>query len=167
MKRRALLLGALAGLVLPRLSFAHPVHASAATIDVRGDTAEVTLTVTPEDLQEVLRREAGRALDIDTDAEVNTLAQAYAAKRFVLSGADGPLPMTWVGCEVEPDTAHLYFEFQLPEDPRKVTVRSAMFFEVAPAQINRVQVRQGKRTRTLRFRATDPARPLLRPKKTR
>ena len=165
MKRRAMLLGTVALVAMPSIVRAHPVHASATTIDVRGNKAEVTLKVTPEDLQEALRRRAKRPLDVDTDPDVDTLARAYVDERFVLSGPDGPLPMTWVGCEVEAESAHLYFEFELPSDLHTVKVRNAVFFEVAPAQINRVQVRRGKATRTLRFRATDPARPLLRPRR--
>ncbi|MBV1858791.1 MAG: hypothetical protein KUG77_10295, partial [Nannocystaceae bacterium] len=60
------------------------------------------------------------------------------------------------------EAARLFFEFKLPKDPAGVTVRNAVFFELTPAQINRVQVRRGKRSITHRFRATDPARPLFR-----
>lgn len=162
MKRRSVLWGALSLAVLPRTAAAHPVHASAAIADVRGRRVEVTLTVAPEDLQEALRRATGTAIEIDKEANLDALARAYISKRFVLENAAGVLPLKWIGCEVEDEAARLYFEFKLPEDSRGVTVRNAVFFELTPAHINRVQVRRGKTSRTHRFRATDPATPLLR-----
>ncbi len=161
MNRRSLLVGALTLASLPGVVHAHPVHASAAVVDVRGRRVEVTLTVAPEDLQEALRRESGRALDVDTDASVDALARTYVAERFVLGGPNGPLPLTWIGYEITDDAGLLYFEFMLPKDLRGITVRNAVFFELTPAHINRVQVRRGTSSRTHRFRATDPARPLL------
>lgn len=161
MKRRSILCGALSLAALPGIAAAHPVHASGAVADVRGRRVEVTLTVAPEDLQEALRRATGTAIDIDAEANLEALARAYVSKRFVLQGPAGPLSMTWIGCEVEDEAARLYFEFKLPKDPRDVTVRNAVFFELTPAHINRVQIRRGKTSRTHRFRATDPARPLL------
>ena len=161
MKRRSILWGVLSLAVLPNIAAAHPVHASAAVADVRGRRVEVTLTVTPEDLQEALRRATGTAIDIDTEANLDALARAYVSKRFLLESPAGPLSLTWIGCEVEDEAARLYFEFKLPKDSRAVTVRNAVFFELTPAHINRVQVRRGKTSRTHRFRATDPARPLL------
>lgn len=162
MNRRTFVSGALTLVALPAIAHAHPVHASAAVADVRGRRVEITLTATPEDLQEALRRASGRLLDIDTDADIDALAHAYVEDRFTLEGPQGPLPLTWVGCEITDETARLFFEFKLPKDPSGVTVRSAVFFELTPAHINRVQVRRGKRSVTHRFRATDPAAPLMR-----
>lgn len=161
MKRRHLLLGGLTLATVPSVAFAHPYHTSSAIADVRRRRLEVTLTVTPEDLQEALRRQAKRVLDIDTDPKVDALAEAYVKARFEVDGKDGPLTATWVGSEIEDDVARLYFEFRLPKDPSAIKIRSAVFFELAPAQINRVLVRQGEDTRTLRFRADDPPKPLL------
>jgi len=161
MKRRSILWGALSLAALPGTAGAHPVHASTAVADVRGRRVEVTLTVTPEDLQEALRRTTGTAVDIDTEANLEALAEAYVSKRFVLESPAGALPLRWIGCEVEDEAARLYFQFKLPKDSRGVTVRNAVFFELTPAHINRVQVRRGKTSRTHRFRATDPAAPLL------
>lgn len=161
MKRRTFFWGAVSLVALPRTAAAHPVHASAALADVRGRRVEVTLTVAPEDLQEALRRATGTAIDVDTEANIDALAHAYVSKRFVLESPAGPLPLKWIGSEVEDEAAHLYFEFKLPKDSGGVTVRSAVFFELTPAHINRVQVRRGKTSRTHRFRATDPAAPLL------
>lgn len=162
MKRRTFFCGALTLAALPGVVHAHPVHASAAVADIRGRRVEVTLTVTPEDLQEALRRESGTTLDIDTDANVDALAHAYVKDRFILEGPDGPLSLVWIGCEIEDESARLFFEFTLPKDLSSVTVRNAVFFELTPSHINRVQVRRGKGSVTHRFRATDPARPLLR-----
>lgn len=162
MKRRTFVWGALTVAALPRIVHAHPVHASAAVADVRGRRVEVTLTVAPEDLQEALRRKSGKTIDVDTEPDIDSLARDYVADRFTLEGPDGPLLFTWIGCEVEDEAARLFFEFNLPKDPSRVTVRSAVFFELTPAHINRVQVRRGKTSVTHRFRATDPARPLLR-----
>jgi hypothetical protein len=161
MKRRHLLLGGLSLTLVPSAAFAHPYHTSSTVADVRGRKVEVTLTVTPEDLEEALRRQTSRVLDIDTDAKVDPLAEAYVKARFNVEGDEGPIDLSWVGSEIEDDAARLYFEFRLPKDASAVTIRNAVFFELAPAQINRVLVRRGKKTRTLRFRADDPPKPLL------
>ncbi|MCR9165675.1 MAG: DUF6702 family protein [Nannocystaceae bacterium] len=161
MKRRHLLAAGLALACVPSVAVAHPYHTSSAVADVRRRRLEVTLSVTPEDLQEALRRHAKRALDVDTDSDVDALAEAYILGRFEVMGEDGPLTPTWIGSEIEDDVARLYFEFRLPKDPSTVKVRNTVFFELAPAQINRVLVRQGKDTRTLRFRAGDEAKALL------
>jgi len=161
MRRRGFLSGALALGLLPSVARAHPYHTTSAVADVRRRTLEVTLTVTPEDLQEALRRHAGRALDIDTDPNVDALAQAYVASRFVVRTPGGQVRPKWIGSEIEADTARLYFEFPLPKDLGTVTLRNAVFFELAPAQINRVLVQHGKSKRTLRFRSEDGPRALL------
>ena len=160
MKRRVLLAGALA--LLPATAFAHPYHTTSAVADVRGRTVEVTLTVTPEDLQEALRRSAGRTIDIDTAPEVDALTHAYTKSRFVLTHEDQPLALRWIGTEIEADTARLYFEFRLPKKARDITVRNSVFFELAPAQINRVLVREDGHRHTLRFSPRDPAPQRLR-----
>ena len=161
MRRRRVLLAALALGLVPAVVRAHPYHTTSALAEVRRRTVEVTLTVTPEDLQEALRRHAGRTLDIDTDPEIDALAQAYVASRFVVRTPSGPVSLQWVGSEIEADTARLYFEFPLPKDPTTLTLRNAVFFELTPAQLNRVLVRRGKSTRTLRFRAEDGPKALL------
>lgn len=161
MKRRQLLIGGLAVATAPTIAFAHPYHTSSAIADVRRRRLEVTLSVTPEDLQEALRRQAKRTIDIDTDPTVDALAEAYVNARFEVEGPRGPLTPSWVGTEIEDDVARLYFEFRLPKDPSALEIRSAIFFELSPAQINRVLVRKGKVTRTLRFRANDPPRALF------
>ena len=161
MNRRHVLLGGLVLATVPSVAFAHPYHTSSAVADLRRRRLEITLTVTPEDLQEALRRQSKRVLDIDSDPNVDALAEAYVKARFKVEGEDGPLSPSWVGSEIEDDAARLYFEFRLPKDPSTIKIRSAVFFELAPAQINRVLVRRGKDVRTLRFRADDPAKPLL------
>ncbi len=160
MTRRTLLLGALLAASVPTPAAAHPYHASSALVHIRGRRVEVTLSVTPEDLQEALRRRAKRQLDIDTDAQVDALARAYVLERFVLRGPDGRIDGAWIGTEIEPDGAHLHFEFTLPKSSKGVTLHDTIFFDIAPAQVNRVQLRRGKVSRTLRFRATDPPRVL-------
>jgi len=162
MNRRTFVCGALTLPALPAVAHAHPVHASAAVADIRGRRVEITLTASPEDLQEALRRESGRPLDVDSAPDIDALAHAYVVDRFTLEGPQGPLSLTWIGCEVTDEAARLFFEFKLPKDPSGVMLRNAVFFELTPAHINRVQVRRGERSATHRFRATDPAAPLVR-----
>lgn len=145
-----------------RNAWAHPYHMSTAKADLRKGRLEVTLEVTPEDLQEALRRASGRDVNIDKDDDIDALAHAYARKRFVVNGPKGKVEMTWVGCEVEETVARLYFEFAVPGNADRYTLRNAVFFEIAPAQVNRVIVRRGDHRHTLAFRATDRAAPLVR-----
>ena len=136
---------------------AHPYHLTTTTVDVRKDRLEVTVVVAPEDLQEALRRAAGRPVDIDKASDLDRLARAYIEARFVVTHGDKTCKLRWVGSEVETDAARLFFEFDLREAPASYRLVNRIFFDIAPAQVNRVQVRHGTRRHTLRFqRGTAP-----------
>lgn len=155
--RRAIL-GGLAAAFVARPSSAHPYHVTSAEAWVRDGKLEVALQVSPEDLQEALRRSTGKKVDIDGD--IAAPIQAYLRKHFTVRGPDGVVPMTWVGSQVELEAAWLYFEFEMTGSPKDHTIFSGVFFDIAPAQVNRVLVRRGTSTRTLRFRPGDRARRL-------
>ncbi len=164
MNRRDVLMAlTAAALCSPGTAAAHPYHTSAAAVHVRGRRVEVSLRVTPEDLQEALRRRAKRRLDIDADPQVDALAKAYVSERFVVRSGSKRIEPTWIGAEIEDDTAHLYFEFVLRAGAKDVTLHDAIFFDIAPAQVNRVHVSRGTTTRTLLFRPMDPPRSLFEP----
>ncbi|MEM7154060.1 MAG: DUF6702 family protein [Myxococcota bacterium] len=155
--RRALLAG-LAGALVARSAGAHPYHVSTAEAWVRDGRLEVALKVSPEDLQEALRRAAGKKVDIDGD--ISALIRAYLRKHFTVRGPDGLVPMKWVGSEVEVETAWLYFEYETPGSAKGYALYSGVFFDIAPAQVNRVLVHHGTASRTLRFRPGDRPRRL-------
>ncbi|MEM9457444.1 MAG: DUF6702 family protein [Myxococcota bacterium] len=152
---RRTVLGGVAGLLVARTGWAHPYHVSTAEVRLRGGKLEVTLEVSPEDLQEALRRLTGKDIDIDGGDAISPLIRAYLQKHFTLRGPNGPIPMVWVGSEIELEAAWLYFEYEIPGSPLHYMLYSGVFFDIAPAQVNRVLVRQGKKTRTLRFRPGD------------
>lgn len=152
MIRRRTVLGGMVGLLAAataRTAGAHPYHVSSAEAQLRDGTLQVALKVTPEDLQEALRRLFGKDVDIDDD--VVPLVRAYLRTHFVVRGPKGAVPMAWVGAEIELQTAWLYFEYETPGSARDYTLYSGVFFEIAPAQVNRVVVRRGETTQTLRF----------------
>lgn len=158
MRRRTVLLG-LGGLLVARTGQAHPYHVASAEARLRDGKLEVALEVSPRDLEEALGRLAGKDVDIDHEDAV-PLVRKYLRERFIVRGPDGPVALAWVGSEIELESAWLYFEYETPGAARDYSLYCGVFFDIAPAQVNRVLVRRGKTKRTLRFRSGDPARPL-------
>ncbi|MEM6989534.1 MAG: DUF6702 family protein [Myxococcota bacterium] len=152
MRRRTVLAGA-AGLFVAPTARAHPYHVSTTVAQLRAGNLEVTLQAAPEDLQEALTRLAGK--DVDIDGDVESLIRTYVRRHFKVRGPEGPVALSWVGSEVELEVARLYFEFATPGSPHSYTLFNGAFFDIAPAQVNRVTIRRGETVRTLRFRSGD------------
>jgi hypothetical protein len=149
--------------LLPRLAAAHPYHTTLtqARHNRKQGTLECSLRADPDALQAALRRAGSPKLKIDrseTD-DLDRLCDAYLRAHFrVQSPRAESLPLAFVGHELNSDFAWLHFQFAVGKSESLVgfRIQHQVFFEIAPAQVNRVQVRHGAGTQTLLFRVEHP-----------
>lgn len=145
-------------LATPPDAGAHPQHDSMARAHIRGGRLEVALRVTPEDLEEALTHAGGKRISLERTKDVDRLIRQYLERHFSVHSGGKRRRLTWVGKEVSVTEAWLYFEIALPGGPAGHRIRNTMFFEVAPTQVNTVQVSRGREGRTLVFRRDDDER---------
>jgi hypothetical protein len=139
---------------------AHEFHVSIAEVEWNAESTslEVALRVKPEDLEEALAlRHKMKHVDLDLTSGVDSLIALYLRERFEVVEPSGKRAQpTWVGQEVTPRAAWLYFEFPFTHTPSGVMLRNRIFFETAAKQVNTVNLRAGERRATLTFSREAP-----------
>jgi len=136
---------------------AHPFHLSNAEVDYRAECRclEVALQVMPEDLEAVLGRISGQRIPLEAKA-IEPGLLAYLKQRFVVTAqGSAPKPLRWVGKEVKPQEAWLYFK--ILDVGRAFELADRLLFDQEPSQINRVLLRwdQGEQ-KSLAFHPGEP-----------
>ena len=163
-------LAALATLTLPRVARAHPYHSTLtrARHNRSDGTLECSMRVDPQALQAALRRSGSPKLDIDRakDAQLDRLCDAYLRQRFIVcTPKPERLPLSLIGHEL--DLRHCWLHFAFPvgraDDLTGFHMEARVFFEIAPAQVNRVQLEHGGQNQTLLFRADHPSERIAAP----
>ena len=133
---------------------AHPDHVAIAEVEhvAARHTLEVSLRCKPEDLEQAIFLQLGRQVELES-AEGEAAAAAYVVQNLRFLKADGSaLAPTWVGYEVTPAYAWLYFEVALPSKRwRPIDVAFYFLMELAPEQQNTVLFRRGEQRSTLLF----------------
>ncbi|MFN0056844.1 MAG: DUF6702 family protein [Planctomycetota bacterium] len=164
------LLVALVGVVAPMQGYGilHPYHVSIAEAEYNPTTAslEVALRVFPIDLERALLVRTGRRLDLDLHADVDRLLADYLRAVFVVTLPSGSLArLAWIGKEVGPSEAWLYFEFSVPSGMAGVRIDNQIFFELELDQINTINLRVDATRSTVICRRGDarPAAPSATP----
>ena len=168
--RRALLAGA-AGLWCAgraRPARAHPYHVSLAEAHHRSERGrlEVSLRMTPEDLDAELGRRLGRAVELgaapfDAASESDRELGRVLRDGFVLEGQDGlRYGVHLVGREIEIDYAWVYFELAAPPKLDGLTLWVGLLFELEPRMENTVNLITEAGRRSFSFRRADPPAPL-------
>ena len=164
----ALSAGVGVGLISP-LAHAHPYHSTLtqARHNRKQGTLECSMRVDPEALQSALRRvdtrkPKQRKLQIDKIAseDLDRRCASYLRDRFVLTTPQGQrLPTAFVGHELELEFAWLHFQIPVGKGPNLVgyRVQASVFFEIAPAQVNRVQLKHAGQAQTLLLRLEHPS----------
>jgi hypothetical protein len=140
-------------------AWAHPFHVSLAEAeyDRESGVLEVALRVHPADLEEALRKQAGKRIVLDQSADADERIVAYLRRTFAMKTPQGEAAeIRWVGKEVSVKQAWLYFEVPLPGGIENVEVSQRMFFELLPDQVNTVHLRDGERRVTLHFTRAKP-----------
>jgi len=102
------------------------------------------------DLEPALEAYAGRRVKLDVLEDFEPDLRRYVEERFSLADADGtPLPLAWIGAELDGDRAWIYQE--TPYDPalKGVGVKDRLLFEHNDKQVNSVNVLIGEHKDTL------------------
>lgn len=170
--RRALLGAAAGALLLPwpaREAHAHPYHVSLAEAHHRADTGrlEVSLRMSPEDLDAELGRRLGRRVELgeqafDPRSELDRELERVLRDGFVLAGADGlRYGVRLVGREAEREHTWVYFELAAPAKLDGLTLWVGLLFELEARMENTVNFVSAAGRRSFLFRRDDPPQPLL------
>ncbi|MGE3165978.1 MAG: DUF6702 family protein [Planctomycetota bacterium] len=135
------------------VAHAHPYHTSTAHVELDRETQrlQVGLRVAIADLEEALSARLAQTFRVCSSAQVETEVAAYvgANLQFRAPGSE-PLPLLWVGKEVDQESAWLYFEVALAEiDGARLSM--TLFHEVHPEHIATVTFVDGERQRTMCF----------------
>jgi hypothetical protein len=137
---------------------AHPFHVSVAEAEFNEESGhlEVALRVHPVDLEQALRCQESRPVDLDRSKGIDRMITKYVNSHFQVRDAAGnKLPCNWVGKEISIKEAWLYFEFPLDGPSGKLRVTQAFFFEHLEDQVNTINFKQQKRIKSLSFTRDD------------
>lgn len=131
-------------LLLLSLSTPHDFHVSIAQVDYRDSNLQMTLRVFTEDLEDRLQLKLGENELPQTDSIIASYLEDKVG--FKLEGQ--PLPMTFIGKEIEFELCYLYLEFPCPERPKSLQVSNRIFFDSFDDQSNIVNVKVGETLRS-------------------
>ncbi|MBW3596131.1 MAG: hypothetical protein KY475_02520 [Planctomycetes bacterium] len=139
----------------------HPFHVSLAEAeyDAERSRLEVALRVHPSDLEEALRRQAGKRLVLENDGADPHIV-AWLRRNLVVETPQGKADIEWVGKEVSVKHAWLYFEIPLSGGLENVVFTNRIFFDLLPDQVNTINFKDGGRRTTLHFTRGEPRRTL-------
>ena len=151
---------ALVALRFAPAGLAHPQHVTLAEMEFNQESRcfEVSLRVTPEDMERILSRRSGTLVNLERTENVDERIAEYLAETFVCTraGSDS-LDLVWVGKEVSHRALWLYFEVPWTGQGEGIVVRNSMFFDFQPKQANTVILKDGENRRTWNFMPGDPA----------
>jgi len=143
---------------------AHPFHVSVAELEYQPSTStlEVALRLFPEDLETALRQRSRRRVHLERTRGIDRLIVEYLRERFVVADSRFAknrevAPIRWVGKEVDPRHAWLYFEVILTPGRRDWTIQNRVLFEVIVDQENTIRVKDGERRYALSFTRQRPS----------
>ena len=117
----------------------HGVHMSTATVDYRSGSkdVEIMIAMSADHLEEVLRRNSGREVELDRTADAQKLAQDYVLSHFSLKDSGGkPVPLKWVGWEIKGGNVNCYVEAKAAGEGLKL--RNELLIDWQRDQVNRV-----------------------------
>jgi hypothetical protein len=156
-------IGALALLAAAALS-GHGQHASLTAVDYlsKSKSLEVTIVMSADHLETILRRESGREIEIDRTPGAEALASAYIRERFVFRLPSGEeIVLRWVGMEAKADQLRAYLEAAKCPDPEGMSIRNDLLFDFLPDQINLFTLRRDRKGKSFDHtfsRGAEPAR---------
>ena len=150
--RRAMILLAFLGITVTAM--AHRYHAALSTIerDASSGAVEIEHRLFMHDLEPVLLQLSDQKVDLDSkDGEA--LIRRYVESRFAIvdSGAK-PLPLQWVGVELDQTYARVYQEMASAPALNELTYVNQLLTEIN-AQVNTVNLSDGGQQVSLMFTA--------------
>lgn len=149
----------LIALTVAPLGHAHKYHVSIAEMELNRETKslEVGLKLTPEDLEKALSQRIQKRVQLGRTDSVDSLITGYLVDSFRVAPPGGEdLELRWVGKEVTHKEAWLFFELPWEGQLQGLTVSNTILFEVAPNQVNTVNIKNGPARMSLSFTKTTP-----------
>jgi hypothetical protein len=134
--------------------WAHTFHVCLAEAEFNRESGdlEVALRLSPEDLENVLSRAAGRHLVLEREEDIDERILAWLRRGLVVRPAGGdPAEIRWVGKEIKPAVVWLYFEVPLPDGLYGVMVENRLLMDLEPQQVNTMNFRDGEFHTSLSF----------------
>ncbi len=119
--------------------FWHGVHMSTATVDYQSasHSVEIMIAMSADHLEEILRKNSGRDIEIDRTPDAQKLAQDYVLARFSLKDNAGKaVPIKWVGWEIKGGNVNCYVEAKAAFEGLKL--RNEILIDWQRDQVNRV-----------------------------
>ena len=147
------------GLVLAALIFTfssaalgavHPSHVSLTEIEfnTKSSAFEVSLCVSPEDLEKVINKLEGSSTAL-TDETVAKLFPKYLKTNFVVRAKSAqetePLSIRWVGAEIGLKKCWIYFELKVENEVNKWKIENNIFFELNDDQVNHFKIKNAEK----------------------
>lgn len=155
--RRLAIVGACALVAAPP-AFAHRSQSVLTTINWNTATSklEVMHRMHAHDAEVGLMQATGSAENIDITV-VRNQAQLmlYVEKHFTLTAPGGPIALEPLGAEFQSEAIVLYQEAKLEAPPSELAIDNQILRDVFDGQTNLVNVKLGKRVRTLIFADKD------------
>ncbi len=137
---------------------AHRYHASLTRMDYNSKKklVEVTVQLFTHDLVPILEKQNKKQIDLEKTEDIDKMLLDYLNANLVLKNKAGEQkPLSWVGKEINVDSAYIYVEIPMPEGLEKSTLKNTLFFEMFDEQTNRVTVRRDKAKTDVLFRPGD------------
>lgn len=153
-----LLAAGLAATLTPGPASAHRGHATLSVVEIDAASGAVTVThrMAAHDVEPVLANIAPDAQPSLDDPDAVQALIAYVGRAFRIA----EVPLVYVGQELAGDTVVLRFAGRLKGRPKTLAIKAGLFGETHPDHATQVNVRRAGVTRTLQFRADDPAQSL-------
>lgn len=136
---------------------AHKFHVSFMQIEYNATekTAEITLRVFADDLENALSQRTGKSVKLDHQ-DAPSLIAAYLRETLEMKGRNGRVKkLVWIGMEPKADVALLYIEVKIPEGLSGVQLRHRVFFELFEDQVNQVLLKSANDKSSLEFKRGD------------
>lgn len=134
---------------------AHRGHATLSVVEIDATSGAVTVThrMAAHDVEPVLANIAPDAQPSLDDPEAVKALIAYVGQVFRIA----EVPLVFVGQELAGDTVVLRFAGRLSGRPDSLAISGGLFGETYADHATQVNVRRAGVTRSLQFRADDPA----------
>lgn len=145
-------------------AFAHPFHAALAEVELNRETnsLEVALRIDAVDLEQALRTETKKPVDLDKTEDAEPLIKRYVAKEFRIRAAGKKWQShEWIGWELEGRNAWVYFEVPVSKGVTKVEVQFSVLLNHVPRQVNMLTLTINRQRRSVMFHANDSAKAIL------
>jgi hypothetical protein len=153
-----------AWLMLPGIASAHRMNSAMSLIEISPTSGKLQVThrLFAHDLEGALGAGSVDLAWFETSRGKAALRD-YCLALFVVQGPNNrPIPLTFVGIELDGATISVYFEGRRPR-VRYLIVDSNFLQEMSESQVNQVNVRANGRTVSAVFQAGAPARQLALP----